>query len=83
VQDVCGGSDHANIVEEVERAQATVIENSKILRGLWVKVGNAGLILSRVCDSCQLGVYFGVFTFGCGSRDEAPGENNLRPLPLL
>ena len=36
-QDVCGGSDHANIVEEVERAQATVIENSKILRGLWVK----------------------------------------------
>ena len=31
---------------------------------LGARVANTILISGRVCDSCQLGVYFGVFTFG-------------------
>jgi hypothetical protein len=64
---------------QVERTQMPMIESQGGVEIFGVRAANAVLISSRVCDSCQLGVYFGVFTFGCGNRDGALGETKIRP----
>jgi hypothetical protein len=82
---VCGASDHANILKDVDRVQGSMIENSEMRRGFWGKGCQCGFnIRQGLCDSCQLSVYFGLFTFRLWqSRPRRTAKINADPSPFL